>query len=222
LGPARDWDVFIEERLEPAIERGEVGDQAASFRARAKVERDAAYRGVRRALGSARYTAVMLDAMAWLVEPWDRMVKRGRRARLESPIADVAWRILRDADRALVDIGEPPDDDDAAGLHAVRIAAKKARYAAECLATLAPPAAVAAYVKALKRIQDSFGYSNDAGHAAVMIRRLVDPAAEGDLPRLIEAIAHPMGIEQTRGKMVAAWGAYGATMPIHRALGHGS
>lgn len=219
LGPARDWDVFIGERLGPAIARGGLGDAAVGLPERAGAERVRAYRRARRAIGSARYTAAVLDTLAWLEEPWTRAVKKRRRARLERPIADQAWRVLRDADTAVRDLGAPPVEGDAAALHAVRIAAKKARYAAECLESVAPESAVGPYVKALKRVQEAFGQSNDAARAADMIARL---AGEGAVaPALAEAVTHPRGAPRTQAKMLEAWRDYRDTMPIHCALGHG-
>ncbi|MGH6718722.1 MAG: CHAD domain-containing protein [Alphaproteobacteria bacterium] len=220
FGPARDWDVFIDERLAPALARIGDGDPGVHLRTAAQAERAAAYRLARRALRAARYTEAMLDALQWLEEPWNEAVGKRRRQRLATPFVDIAWRLMRDADRRLRARANNLDEGDPAVLHAVRLAAKKARYMAEFLAPIAPPGGVEPYVKALKRVQDTFGRSSDDTVAADRLTTLLS-AVRVDAPQtLIDAITPPADPTRARLRLRSAWRAYEATMPLHRALGH--
>lgn len=218
FGPARDWDVFIDERLAPALARH--GDPDGRLRATAEAKRAVAYRLVRRALGAPRYTETMLDALRWLEEPWSEAAGKGRRGRLAAPFVDVAWRLGRDADRRLRARARHLNEGDPAALHRVRLAAKRARYMAEFLAPIAPPGGVGPYLKALKRVQDTFGRSSDDAAATERLATLLH-AVPVDAPQaLIDAIAPPTEPVRARSRLHRVWRAYEATMPIHRALGH--
>jgi CHAD domain-containing protein len=64
--------------------------------------------------------------------------------------------------------------------HALRIASKKLRYAAECFAPLFPAKRVKAFTNALAGMQDVLGSANDATVASAIAERLMgagSPAA---------------------------------------------
>jgi inorganic triphosphatase YgiF len=218
LGPARDWDVFIEERLASSLAAEALAPHAVLLRDRAAAERAKAYRRARRAIGAPRYTTMLLDAIAWLDEPWGPTVKPRRRARLRRPIGEAAWRLLRNIDRLVRQAKVPIAEADAATLHTVRIAAKKARYTVECLANLAPADAVGPYVKALKSVQEAFGQSNDAAHALVMIGRLTAGLPDDTAKTVAAALVDANGEPDLREKLRKTWRAFCDVAPIHRVL----
>jgi CHAD domain-containing protein len=76
---------------------------------------------------------------------------------------------------------EPTDDE----LHALRIAAKRARYAAE-LASLGGRKRATRTVKALKKLQDVTGEHQDAVVAEERLRRVARPETSIAAGRLIE------------------------------------
>ena len=84
-----------------------------------------------------------------------------------------AWQrqVLRDAKRFA-------ELDDTAR-HRLRRRVKRLRYAAEFVASLHPPKAVARYLRVLEAVQDSLGRTNDMNVALARYRSLVDthPAA---------------------------------------------
>ncbi|MEX2647641.1 MAG: CHAD domain-containing protein [Alphaproteobacteria bacterium] len=222
LGDAREWDVLIAETLTPAMADPATAVTVTAHLDRAERRRAVGYRRARRALRSPRYTAAVLGALAWLEQPWADGAGRNRGRRLAKPFVRVAWRVMRDADRELRHDRAAVEDGDPARLHAVRIAAKRARYVTEFLAALAPLAAVESYVKALKRVQDAFGHSNDAARAQAMLRSLLDEGAgSGGSEAPIDAIVHPDGGAHTRRRMAESWRRFEATMPVHEAMGHG-
>ncbi|HUP31850.1 MAG TPA: CYTH and CHAD domain-containing protein [Gaiellaceae bacterium] len=167
LGPVRDLDVLIA-HLREGVE-ALTADAAAGIRLVRALERERrkARRALTAAMASARYFA-LLDA-------------------LEAPIATVAERpglreIHADAHRRLRkaagSLGDEPSDE---ALHAVRLRAKRARYAAEL-------AGLGGYVRAAKRLQDVLGEHQDAVVAESRLRALAaaDPAAALAAGRLVE------------------------------------
>ena len=167
LGPVRDLDVLIE-HLTPGVES--LGTDRAEGRKLLRTlerKRRTSRKRMMAALGSARYFA-LLDA-------------------LEQPVATIAetptlaeihaaeHKQLRQAVRALDDA---PSDEE---LHAVRIKAKRARYAAEL-------AGDGGYVKAAKVLQDVLGEHQDAVVAAGQLRDLATRMPDTSLAagRLVE------------------------------------
>ena len=93
-----------------------------------------------------------------------------------TPIAAAELDRLRKAADGLGD--DPPDDD----LHALRIHAKRARYAAE----LTGGKKRDAYLDALKRVQDTIGLHQDAVVAEERLRAIALPDSAIAAGRLIE------------------------------------
>jgi len=116
------------------------------------------------------------------------------------PLARGPWRRLRQAVEALPDV--PPDEQ----LHAVRIHAKRCRYAAEAVApALGRPAR--RFAKAVAALQDVLGDHQDAVIAAGWLRGVAHQAERGDqvfvagvLTGMIREVEH-----RTRDAWPAAW-----------------
>jgi CHAD domain-containing protein len=123
------------------------------------------------ALDSERYTTLLdsfADAIAALPD-------------LDAPdgLRPIAAHMLRRLRKAADELPEEPGDDE---LHALRIRAKRARYAAE----LAGGKKLEPYVDALKRVQDVIGEHQDAVVAEQRLRAVVKPQTAVAAGRLIE------------------------------------
>jgi CHAD domain-containing protein len=175
LGAVRDADVLLD-RLRGRIATLDDDDQAA---AQPILDRIAAQQEQARAvlldgMRSTRYLALL-----------DRLVDAAHRPRVVARFGgdDAAalralvrgpWRQLR---RAVAHLPDPAPDP---ALHAIRIKAKRARYAAEVMEpAFGPPAR--ALARALTRVQDVLGEHQDAVVAGAWLRAtaltLDDPAA---------------------------------------------
>lgn len=167
LGPARDWGVFCNETL--AALRTALPDRAglAELVSAAESLRGQALAEARKALSSIRYGLFLIRLECWL----------GDQAAAGDPLlAGFATRALAKRDRKLRRAGKGLDGSTPERLHQLRIAAKKARYAAEFFRDLFGRKATRKYVRALRRIQDDLGVMNDADVAL----RLVNVARPGD------------------------------------------
>ena len=80
--------------------------------------------------------------------------------------------LLEKAQRRLRKRIEGLDENDAPARHRVRIAAKKARYAAEFFHDLLPGKAAKRYIRALSALQDKLGLLNDLAVAGTLFDEL--------------------------------------------------
>lgn len=164
LGPARDWDVFTggigaqlaaampgEKRLRPLLRRAEA------------TRRDA-YAQLMPHLAGPGFRAMAWQGVA-LIEALEALPRA-------DDLHGFAAQVLTRRHRRLKRAGEhiealPPEE-----LHALRLLAKRLRYAAELLAPLWPGQATKRYTRRLSRLQDALGLANDASVAAALVRSL--------------------------------------------------
>lgn len=169
LGGARDWDVFVDELLRPVMEaRPEDGNLKILSEA-VDEERRLANLRARAALRSPAYLTFILELGAWLESRgWRR---KERQAELDRKLIDLADEVLHKRHRQAMKLGRNferlPDE----ALHRLRISLKKLRYATEFFAGLYGEERTAAYLEALRQLQDDLGHLNDL---AVAENRLAD------------------------------------------------
>jgi CHAD domain-containing protein len=162
LGPARDADVLLD-RLRSEAETLDAEDRGALEPLLASLAdaRERAQAQLLETLASDRYLALVdeLEQAAGALP-----VVAGAETSLTG-LADAEFRRLRKAFRRL------REDDGAAALHAVRIKAKRTRYAAELVAATAGKRAKRVVTRA-KRVQDVIGSHQDAVVAEERLRQL--------------------------------------------------
>lgn len=161
LGAARDWDVLAGDTLgscEGEVDAGILSPLIEAAREGARV----AHAQAAEALADVRYTQLMLALQRWLLTcGWrDGSTPRQRRE-LEQPLPRFAKQALRQRQRRLRKRGKLLSGGTPEQRHQIRIAAKKARYAAEFFASLFSAGKVRAYVKPLSSLQDVLGGLND-------------------------------------------------------------
>ena len=207
LGPARDWDVFAEgtgravldafpeERAVARLQEAVARKRADSYAALAAYLRGPGFR----ALGI---------RLAWVAaaRPWDDLppadaAQATARAR---PLAEFAARALN---RRMAHVQEPDGGDPAQlpaeALHALRIQAKRLRYAAEFFAPLYPPRPVRRFVRRVSVLQDRLGQLNDGTVAAGLMAALgaAERSYAAGVVRGYVAASHP----RARVKALRAW-----------------
>ncbi|MDO9466401.1 MAG: CHAD domain-containing protein [Thiobacillus sp.] len=162
LGPARDWDVLCTETL-PAI-APHCPDSASWKRGQAclHAHRAAVRTAMRGAVMQARPGAWLLAFQRWLLQRGWREAPDQQRMIQLSPLADWARHALKKGHRPIArgarDFARLAPDK----RHALRIAIKRQRYAAEFFQALFSGRRQARYRSALRDAQDSLGRANDA------------------------------------------------------------
>ncbi len=150
LSVARDWDVFVTETLPRVRERLEQPGALDGLTAAAQALRRQADVRARAALASPRLVRLWLAIERDLATPPD------------APTTTRAWAraALDRRYRQMRRLGSRLDELDPTERHALRIAGKKLRYAAEFFACLHPKAA-RRFVGTLADLQDVLGILND-------------------------------------------------------------
>lgn len=173
LGPARDWDVFLEEGMGPLLAHFPRKRGLALFRGQAERLRQAHHHALRQAVDDARYRQLLQRFAEWLDQrPWRDGLDEDGRAPLRQPALDFSTPLLERAQRRVEKQGDGFGDLSAEERHALRIRIKELRYALDFFASLYPAPAVKLYLSALGRLQDSLGVMNDIAVA----RRLLAEA----------------------------------------------
>jgi inorganic triphosphatase YgiF len=175
LGDARNWDVFIASLLpglplpeehKPAMARVEVAARAEAERHHARV---------RGAVGSPRYTGLMLGLGAWIVgQGWKQGGQQdGAPADpLARKVAKAAPRLVQHAAARVRKRARQLDLQHPEGLHKVRIAAKKERYAREFFEALSHGKREVRRHDLLTGMQDELGLLNDSVVARALVAQL--------------------------------------------------
>lgn len=180
LGQARDWDVFATETVPAATAGGTAdGHASASFRrlaARVDRQRAAAREQTRAAVRSPRFQRLVLAVGALCSMPDFGMPATPETAAPEVSATSFARTLLRRRHRRLVRQAGTLAAGGPGERHALRITAKKLRYAAEFFAPLLDGKRARSYVAALAALQDVLGRGNDAATAA---RLAAEVAADG-------------------------------------------
>jgi CHAD domain-containing protein len=175
LGPARDLDVLLERLRAASRTLGADEPGADAIIATLEEERERLHDAVLFALADERYFHLLDAFAASIVSLPELAAPDGLR-----PLASVELRKLARAARKLGD--EPTDDK----LHALRIRAKRARYAAELAAIGHGSKALSRYLTAVKALQDVIGEHQDAVVAEAKLRSVARARTAVAAGRLIE------------------------------------
>ena len=144
LGPVRDWDVFLQAKFEPVLQRA------------AHARRTAAQRKARRVLTQTSFQALLRRVLEWIRgEPWRASADADA---VLGPFGVRALQRLYDAPRraaAKIDWSDPEQR------HRVRIRLKRLRYGGECFAAGFAPRAAQAFKHRLRAMQHLLGELND-------------------------------------------------------------
>ncbi len=179
VGRLRDSDVLIEDVVAGETGAGVDAEAAAALAAVLMARREAVRAAVCRTLAAPEAVGFLFDLGAFIEgRGWLAPADFSQTERLATPIGAAAPEIL-DARRALVlKRGRKVRKLDAEGLHELRKALKKLRYAVDMLGPAYKEAKVEDYLASLKELQDSFGALNDAAMATEALAGPEAPARD--------------------------------------------
>lgn len=196
LGPARDWDVFLEEGMAPVFAHFPRKRSLLLFRGTAEILRQRHHETLRDALRQPHYPLMLQRLTDWLDRcAWRESLSDEQRERLAEPVLDFATPLLERDHRRMVKRGAAFANLSAEERHVLRIRIKELRYALDFFASLYPAPAVKAMLSALSALQDCLGVMNDIAVA----RRLLD-----------EAALKPLSVAR---QVIEGW--YGCRLDIH-------
>lgn len=202
LGPARNWDVFLEDVLAP-LEAKRPGDKSlAALRQQCERARARNYEIAREAIRSPRYTIFVLNFSRWLDEAaWHATSNTTRREILGAPLKAFADTVLERRHRKLVKQGAGLATATPEKRHKLRIAGKKLRYASEFFASLYSAKKSRAMIADLTRLQNTLGDLNDLAITerqleTVIYQAFADPAHDD----IVKAVGVVVGWCTARAK----------------------
>jgi len=176
LGATRDWDVLCSETLPAIAEHYDDKPAWEEWMANLETHRARVRANMRETLANARPGAWLLAIQHWLYHRGWRAAAPEMRLLQMAPQLDAARRILKKGHRGIIERARefeclsPPER------HALRIAMKRQRYAAEFFQGLFKARRQARYLGLARDIQDSLGRANDA-HVAVTLLDELDADA---------------------------------------------
>ena len=175
LGDTRDWDVLAGSTLPAMAKEIPAALQIASLQQAALKKAQEHHAAAAAAVGSPRYTRLMLSLTRWmLAQGWREESAVASAHLLAEPVMLFAHKTLKRDQRRLRTCAQRLRTATPEARHRVRIAAKKTRYAAEFFDSLYSPKKVRPYVKALTGLQDELGLLNDAAVADRLLYEMSD------------------------------------------------
>jgi inorganic triphosphatase YgiF len=207
LGSARDWDVFIDDMLQPVVSARPEDDSLKALRDAVNDERRRAYEQARAMLRSPQYLKLVLDLGAWLDgRAWRTHSQNG----LDGALIDLADEVLSKRHKQVIKLGRRFDDLSDEALHRLRISLKKLRYTTEFFTALYAEGGTEAYVKSMRQLQDDLGHLNDLAVAEVRLADLrsrigSDEAGALQWPCGVVIGWHTHALAQIRPRIAKDW-----------------
>jgi triphosphatase len=205
LGPARDWDVFAGQTLAPVMEQFPGHAGLASFERACARLRAQANASTGRLFSSRRYQRILLGLGGWLSQGECLDARDGA-----ADVREHAAQTLERCHRRVLKRGKKLKSRGLRGLHRLRIAAKKLRYAAGFFSPLYPPRRTQPMHAALNDLQDLLGAINDCASAPEMIEACAR-AARGPLraqARTLIGHWNDAVLEERRRELAGVWDAF--------------
>jgi CHAD domain-containing protein len=198
LGAVRDGEVLLE-RLQSHAGRLPQGDRRLGLALAGRLEGsiEDARKALLAALRSQRYVDLLERLVAAANQPRLTEAAQLPAAEVLPELARKPWRQLRNAVRALSE--DPPDEE----LHAIRIRAKRARYAAEAVAPAAGRAA-GRFARAAARLQTVLGEHQDSVVAREWLRSHAGSGRRAFVAGEMAALELTLA-EQSRAAWPPAW-----------------
>ena len=176
LGKARDLDVFITQTLPSISGFVEQHQGLLTLKEKALEAQATAYSDVCETLSSQRYHRMLLALSSWVEnESWRKDSKGFKNCQLET----LAAATLKKLHKRLLSHGGSFADMQPEERHAIRIACKKLRYAAEFFGSIYTAKSSRRYIKLLIELQDHLGQINDINVTGNLIKTLTGPNPRG-------------------------------------------
>jgi len=212
LGPARDWDVLINETLNTAQGYFPNHDGLRNLINSAHEQRLRLEKDTRVAVQSPRYTKILLEISVWCGRrEWREFIEPEQIEDLELPIIKFATPLLMRRHQRVQKWGEDFLRLSVEGRHHLRILCKRLRYAGEFFANLYSEAPTRRYLQAVTRLQDILGSLNDLSVANRLIGELT--LTDNSAVHLIQGWSAAL-TEKYLIQFAAAWKDFSAQPPF--------
>ena len=189
LGPARNWDVFIDSTLSEIEKAGLPDIEFSLMREASAPFRDQGYREVRDGIADPQTNRFLLS-LGFVIEQrsWRNDVATEDIGILAEPLTKFAARVLTRLERKALKRGRQFRHLRPEARHKLRIHLKKLRYSAEFFLPLYANGTTTKYIKQLSRLQDGLGEANDVITSRKLLSAIRESANSPDVHRAIGAV----------------------------------
>ena len=204
LGPTRDWDVFVTETAAKVGAAFPTEPKLHGLLAAAERRRHACHAELRDYLQGAEFRRLGIE-LACLAggDAWQATLGEAATNELATPLNEFAGTVLTRRLERLAQLDDDIETLEPAALHAIRIRAKRLRYAAEIFASLYPGKPTKKFIRRLGTLQDRLGALNDGAVAVTLLGELGSNRlafASGVVLGFVGAHGRP-----TRERIARAW-----------------
>lgn len=190
LGPARNWDVFLESTI-ANIEAADLADvEFTELRDAAVPLRNNSYAAMRHTIADRQINSFLLS-LGLVIEQrsWRSHIESETLAILAEPVGVFSARVLTRIERKSLKLGRNFRHLQPEERHKLRLTLKKLRYALEFFRPLyADHASTAKYLKRLSRLQDVLGEDNDIATSRGLLHELKESTDNANVHRAIGAV----------------------------------
>jgi CHAD domain-containing protein len=223
MGPARDWDVFVDETLGPVAAQFPDDSALKDLCKAADKRRDQAYSRAQTAIKTQRYVGLTMLLGAWSKgHRWnDGTVTTENRRQLARPATELAQTLLDELWTTVKEAGDGFETLTGEARHDLRLHIKKLRYGMEFFESLYRKSQAGPYLLVVKSLQDSLGVDNDIFVAQGLLKPLVKsvpgrkPAAFRHAIGLIIGWHSHIGSERAQ-KSLSSWDRFVNGKPFWR------
>ncbi len=206
LGPTRDWDVFVTETFAGVARAFPNDKHLQRLLAAAERRRRACHAELRAFLTGQEFHRLGIE-LACLAGGEERQdtVGEAEQAELASSLDEFASRVLSRRLKRLLQVDGDLAELEPGALHAVRLRAKRLRYAAEIFAPLYPGKAPGRYLRRLSQLQDRLGALNDVTVATGLLAELAGNGGSQAFASGLVLGFSGAHANRTRGKIDSVW-----------------
>ena len=206
LGPTRDWDVFVTETFAGVADAFPHEKHLKRLLTAAERRRRTCHAELRAFLTSSEFHRLGI-ALACLANggEWQDTLEPAEQAELASSLDEFAARVLSRRLKRLLQVEGDLADLEPDALHAVRLRAKRLRYAAEVFAPLYAGKGTGRYLRRLAELQDRIGALNDVTVATGLLTELAGSGGSQAFASGLVLGFSGARANRTRGKIGGVW-----------------
>ena len=203
LAPTRDWDVFVTETAAAVVEAFPDDKRLQRLLRAAEKRRRACHAHLRTWLNGAEFRRLGIT-LACLAGNNESLALNGEdgEAAIATSLTELAAHVLGRRHKKLAQLDADIATLEPAALHAIRLRAKRLRYAGEIFAPLYPGKTAHRLIQRLSRLQDRLGALNDGAVAARLLAEL--PGEQGYATGLVLGFLGARA-GKARGRIDKAW-----------------
>jgi triphosphatase len=173
LGPTRDWDVFVTETFAAVADAFPGDKHLKHLLATAERRRRACHNELYAFLTSADFHRLGIElACVAGGQGWQETLGETEQAELALSLEEFAAKVLDRRLKRLIQVESTLAELEPSALHAVRLCAKRLRYACEIFAPLYQGKAASRYLRRLSDLQNRLGTLNDVSVAGNLLAEL--------------------------------------------------